>query len=141
MNGQTQQNNQNGKASNTYQSEPTWYKADPYTPETPYDPAPSCSELPDCEGDPRELWILLNSVHSLQQTSRLISTLAWALFGLGSLLVVGSLLMAWTYPRVTNTNTTKEIVNTTTTTKETSSKDTVKDVSNDYNYYHPRGLW
>lgn len=145
MNGQTQKNNHNGNvgnASNAYQSESKWYKADFYNPEKTCDSTPSCPDLPPirCEDDSKELWILLSSVHSLRQTSRLIFSLAWALFGLGSLLVLGSLLMAWTYPRVTNTNTTKEIVNTT-TTKETSLKDTAKDISADYHYYNPRGLW
>nr|RNJ64607.1 MAG: hypothetical protein EDM05_35635 [Leptolyngbya sp. IPPAS B-1204]RNJ64658.1 MAG: hypothetical protein EDM05_35345 [Leptolyngbya sp. IPPAS B-1204] len=90
-----------------------------------------------------DLWLIWSSAQSIQQTSSTISKLTWALFGLGTLLLLGSVIMAWTYPRVTHTNTSREVI---TTTKESNSiKDVSKDVSKDNyvdpRYYRPRALW
>lgn len=94
-----------------------------------------------------DLWLIWSSAQSIQQTSSTISKLTWALLGLGTLLLLGSLIMAWTYPRVTHTNTSREVI---TTTKESNSiKDVSKDISKDISkdnyadphYYRPRALW
>lgn len=139
MNGKTYQN---GNGYNTGK-ESQWREADIY------EHASNCA-IPECppsncyDHDSKELWVLLSSAQAIQQTSYTISRLAWALFGLGSLLLLGSLIMAWTYPRLTNTTTTKEISHTKEVINTSTKEATTKDPGGKYidvNYHYPRALW
>lgn len=133
--------NQNGNNS-AKRASSQWREAEAYEYEKSC-PLPTCPPINYCDQEVKDLWVLFSSAQAIQQTSCTISKLAWALFGLGTLLLLGSLIMAWTYPRLTNTTTTKEV----TTTKEitnTTKATTVTDSDDRYiniDYHYPKALW
>jgi hypothetical protein len=98
----------------------------------------------------KETIVIHNTIHAEQLTdhrsgeknSGTISKLAWLLFGLGSLLFLGSLMLLLAYGRSgNNNNNTKETVNNVTRTREVVRTERAGDTDIDLYFYAPRGRW
>lgn len=163
MNTKTFQTEHNNHGSHLYKSGSKWREATPCEsddaspcsepnpckkPNPRPDPNP-CLETNPCttirEKDSKETYFLLNTAHSEHKNSESISKLAWILFGLATLLFLGSLfsnlLMVWTFARTTNNvNNSREVITT------TSTKEVIRVVDNghggdEYYYYAPAARW
>jgi hypothetical protein len=148
MNGKTFQQTQSRQTSSDSCINSKWREADHCNPKCyPVGTEPISSKL-RIEEDSTETVVINNSIQteqltrqrSAEQLSGTISKLAWLLFGLASLLFLGSMVLLVAYGRSANNHTiTKETVNNINHTREVIRTEKVEDV--DGYYYAPRARW